>query len=114
MVRELKEPPGQMCIRDSNDSNEGTGDDDGGAESDAPVETDALEITYMGSENHQWTYTYEEALAEGFETIDYYNEKMLEEHNLICTVDEMCIRDSHSDISPHRPNQWTAPILTQR
>ena len=41
----------------------------------------------MGSENHQWTYTYEEALAEGFETIDYYNEKMLEEHNLICTVD---------------------------
>lgn len=69
------------------DSNEGTGDDDGGAESDAPVETDALEITYMGSENHQWTYTYEEALAEGFETIDYYNEKMLEEHNLICTVD---------------------------
>ena len=36
---------------------------------------------------HNWTYTYEEAEAEGFETIAYYNDKMLEEHNLVVELD---------------------------
>ncbi len=61
--------------------------DEGDGEDDAPIETDPLEITYMGSENHQWTFTYEEAKAKGFETIKYYNDKMLEEHNLICNIE---------------------------
>ena len=67
----------------ADDSN--TGDED--ESSDAPTETDPLTLTYMGQESHNWTYTYEEALAEGFETIDYYNQKMLEEHNLKVELD---------------------------
>ena len=75
----------------ADDGSEATGNegDTSGTENDAdaPTETDPLEITYMGSENHQWTYTYEEALAKGFATIDYFNDKMLEEHNLICQIE---------------------------
>ncbi len=49
---------------------------------DQPDEKDPLQLTYMGQESHNWTYTYEEAEAKGFETIDYYNQLMLEKHNL--------------------------------
>ena len=68
----------------SDDSANTEGDD---GEADDPVETGALELTYMGQESHNWAYTYEEAEAEGFETIDYYNDKMLEEHNLVVELD---------------------------
>lgn len=64
-----------------------TPSDDGGEEDDnTPIEKDPYKLTFMGSENHQWTYTYEEAKAKGFATIDYYNEKMLEECNLEVTL----------------------------
>ena len=59
-----------------------TGDAD-----DNPSETEPLKLTYMGSETHNWSYTLEEAIAAGFETWDYYNEKMLEEHNLVVEVE---------------------------
>ncbi len=65
------------------DSNTGDDGDDG----DTPVETEPYTLTYMGQESHNWTYTYEEALAKGFETIEYYNQKMLEENNLVVKLD---------------------------
>ena len=54
---------------------------------EAPEEIAPLEITYMGREGHQWGYTLEEAMNKGMATLDYYNEKMLEEQNLVCLVD---------------------------
>ncbi len=73
---------------DSNTGDEATGDEGTGDEgTDDPAETDPLTLTYMGQESHNWTYTYEEAEAEGFETIAYYNDKMLEEHNLVVELD---------------------------
>ena len=54
---------------------------------DAPEEKDPYQLTYMGQESHNWTYTYEEALSKGFATIDYYNQKMLEEHNLVVQIE---------------------------
>ena len=64
--------------------------DDGsndGDQPDQPDEKDPLQLTYMGQESHNWTYTYEEAEAKGFETIDYYNQLMLEKHNLEVKLD---------------------------
>ena len=77
---------GNTDADDGAQAKDGSGGEDDAA-ADNPVETEPLRITYMGSENHQWTYTYEEALAKGFATIDYYNDKMLEEHNLICELE---------------------------
>jgi len=57
------------------------------AKEETPEEVDPYEITYMGSETHNWSYTYDEAVAKGFETIRIYNEKMLEEQNLIVNLD---------------------------
>ena len=65
--------------------NTGDMDDTDDNNSDDPVETDVLQLTYMGQESHNWTYTYDEAA--GFENIDYYNDKMLEEHNLQVKLD---------------------------
>ena len=78
---------------DASTSTDDKKDDTAKDESDAPVETDPMKITYMGQESHNWTFTYEEALAKGFETINVYNQKMLEEHNLIC---EVAIHDNES------------------
>ena len=41
----------------------------------------------MGQESHNWKYTYEEAVAKGFETIKYYNDMVLEKHNLVIDLD---------------------------
>ena len=46
-----------------------------------------MHITYMGQESHNWKYTYEEAAAKGFATIDYYNNLVLEKHNLVIDLD---------------------------
>ncbi len=54
---------------------------------DNPSETEPLTLTYMGCETHQWSYTLEEAISKGFESWNYYNDKMLEEHNLVVEVE---------------------------
>lgn len=72
---------------DSGTEDKGNDDKDDGKTDDTPVEKEPLTLTYMGQESHNWTYTYEEAVAKGFETIKYYNDKMLEEHNLIVNLD---------------------------
>lgn len=68
---------------DSNTGDTGSTGDTG----DNPSETEPLKLSYMGCESHNWTYTLEEAINKGFESWKNYNQKMLEEHNLICEVD---------------------------
>ncbi len=54
---------------------------------DNPAETEPLKLSYMGCETHQWSYTLDEAKAKGFESWDNYNQKMLEEHNLVVEIE---------------------------
>lgn len=64
-----------------------TPDTSGDAEKqDEPEENEPMRLTYLGRENHGWTFTYEEALNKGFESIDYYNDLMLRQQNLIVEV----------------------------
>lgn len=56
------------------------------AEDEMPEEVEPLVIEYMGRESHQWTYTLEEAIAKKFESLDYYNQLMLDTVNLVVNV----------------------------
>ncbi len=51
-----------------------------------PAEVEPMKLSYLGRENHGWPFTYEEALAKGFASIDYYNDLMLAKQNLVVEV----------------------------
>lgn len=68
----------------TNDKTEDKTDDE--TPSGEPVEVEPLQLEYMGRESHQWTYTLEEAAQKGFETLAYYEQLLLDKHNLVVTV----------------------------
>ena len=68
---------------DGKTDGDGQTDDDG---QDAPVETDPIHLEYMGRESHNWTYTLEEAQQQSFESLVYYNQRLLEKYNLVVDV----------------------------
>ncbi len=71
-------------VADSGNDTQQTDDSDG--DTDDPVETEPLHLEWMGRESHNWTYTLEEAQRMEFETLTYYNDLMLEKHNLVVDV----------------------------
>lgn len=71
---------------DTGNEAENQTDDEDTSNEDAPVEVDPLQLEYMGRESHQWTYTYEEAKQQNFETLAYYEELLLDKHNLVVTI----------------------------
>lgn len=79
------------CANDgNNDANQpsdggssNAGDNGSTSDNDNPDEKEPLKLTYMGCETHQWSYTLDEAKSAGFESLDNYNQKMLETQNLV-------------------------------
>lgn len=71
---------------DGNDAADAGDQQDSGNETDEPVELEPLQLEYMGRESHQWTYTYEEAKQQNFETLAYYEQLLLDKHNLVVTI----------------------------
>ncbi len=77
------EPDSGASVTDTDDQDEEEPQDNG---SDEPVEVEPLQLEYMGRESHQWTYTFEEAKQKGFESLAYYEQLLLDKHNLVVTI----------------------------